>query len=253
MACAGGCSTVGEIVTRAANLLNDTNAGQPHIRWPRATLIDYLNEGMGRILARRPDAFAKTFTMTLTPGAVHALPSDYVSLSSIEQSISTAGEETAVNEVDHRFSKIFSKKPCLARDRRCTDKRTSGNPCDDYRVKSFNKHPIDEKVFTVEPPVPKGCSAEVRVVAIRNPPHFCDGDIDKCLSIDREYEAALTDWVMHRALSMDHESPAAATQAARHEASFDRMMAADYLTEQRYGSGYYRGEEGTKDAGFKNR
>lgn len=254
MTCQGGCSTIGELVDRVAGLLNDADAACPNTRWPRPTLVSYLNEALCRIQAQRPDAFAITTEIVLKPGALQYLPPAYVSLSSIEASIKADGTETPVQQVDDRFSKIFSKKPCLSRDMRCENPGVAASdPCAAYSVKSFVKNPLDEKTFRVEPPVPAGCAPRVTITAIRRPTKYCVADVEKCLDIDCEYEAAIIEWVLYRAMSMDTESTVASKVALEHRNAFELLMRTDYAQEQRYGSGYYRGQEGTGDPNFRSR
>lgn len=253
MSCGSGCSTLGELVARAARVLNDFERGNEHVRWQEAELIDYINEALCRVLARRPDAFAETFDFALQPGRLQRLPGEYLSLSGIELSKGKDGD-TPVSEVDHRFSKIFSKKPCLARDTRCDNRAAkSADPCADFKITGFAKNPLDEAVFTVDPPVPKGCAPTVTMTAIRKPEKFCGQDGAKCLGIACEYESPVLDFVLWRALSKDHESAPAAAQAKLHFDAFERVVVGDYLMEQRYGSGYYRGQEGQGDPQFRAR
>lgn len=254
MTCASGCSTLGEIVNRISVLLQDADPDGPNTRWSQASIIDYINEALCRVSARRPDAFAKTAEITLKPGALQSLPPAYQSLNSVETSVAPDGSETPVQQVDDRFSKIFAKKKCLSRDRRCENPRTAAaDPCAAYVVKSFVKNPIDEKSFRVEPPVPVGCSPRVVVTVVRKPTQYCASDVDRCLDADCEYEALIVEWALYRAMSIDTESAALARAAAGHLAAFEQMLAGDYLAEQRYGSGYYRGMEGTGDPVFRQR
>lgn len=258
MSCLDGCSTLGDIVKRITGLLNDADPHAPNTRWSRETLIDYINEGLCRVNARRPDAFADTVQLTLKPGALQQLPMAFASFNAIETSVDAKGNETPVQQVDERFAKIFSKKPCLSRDTRCEDPRAAAqagllDPCAAYAVKSFTKNAIDERSFRVEPPVPEGCSAVVTATVVRKPPRFCGADASKCLGIPCEFEAAVVEWALYRAYSMDIESAISARMAERHLEAFEIMMKGDYLQEQRYGSGYYRGHEGTGDAEFKRK
>lgn len=255
MACKEGCSTLGALVDRIAGLLNDADAQCPNVRWSRDSLISHINEGLCRVQALRPDAFSTTSEIVLKPGALQTLPPVFVSLSSVESSVKADGSETPVQQVDDRFSKIFAKKRCLTRDRRCEDPRANAgqDPCASYAVKSFVKNPLDEKTFRVEPPVPPGCSPRVVVTAVKRPPRYCAADEGKCLEVDCEYEAAIVEWVLYRAFGIDTESAVATRISMEHLKSFNTLMATDYLMEQRYGSGFYRGQEGTGDPQFRSR
>lgn len=254
MACANGCSTLGEIVNRVTVLLQDADPDCPNTRWSQASLIDYINEALCRVAARRPDAFSKTTEIALKPGALQTLPPAFASLNSVETSVGADGRETPVQQIDDRFAKIFSGKKCLSRDRRCENPRAAtADPCAAYTVKSFVKNPIDEKTFRVEPPVPPGCSPKVVATVVRKPTHYCASDLDKCLDAECEFQALIVEWALYRAMSIDTESVSLARAAAAHLASFEQMLAGDYLAEQRYGSGYYRGMEGTGDPVFRQR
>jgi len=251
MARSGGCSTVAELVDRASGLLDDNLVDCPNVRYTRPMLIDYLNEAICRLQGLRPDAFTETLEFSLTPGKKQFLPDEFVSLGSVEFSVGADGKETTVSKVDQKWSKIFSKKSCLARDKRCDPGSKSGDPCADYAVKSFTKNKFDEAVFYVEPPVPKGCAPQVCATVVKKPQRFCSSDEGSCVGVDCEFDSALVDWIMYRALSGEVESAQARGVAVDYRTAFFNGLAANYLQESRFHSGYYTGHEGDGDKIFR--
>jgi hypothetical protein len=243
MSCTSGCSTVREIITRAANILNDfDHETGTHIRWHQSTLIAYLHESLCELQAHRPDAFACTQTLTLRAGSSQELPSNLQSLVRIEQNNST-GESGAVvdgptiSEADERISRAFKKKACLSS---AAEDCFATSPAP-YKVGSYTKNPFDEAHFTVSPPVPQGQTATVRAVVVRRPARISATDLDAVIEPACKYEAQLVDWVVMRAYETDTESATSMAMAKQHREHFYLALASKYLQAQRQGSGLYLG------------
>ena len=256
MTCTSGCSTVRELIVRAANILNDfDHETGTHIRWHQSTLVAYLHESLCELQAHRPDAFACTRTLTLQPGSSQQLPPDLQSLVRIEQNNSTAEngstiEGSTISEADERISRAFKKKRCLSSS--ATDCfATSPAP---YSVGSYTKNPFDESHFTVSPPVPQGQTATVRAVVVRRPARISATDLDAVIEPACKYEAQLVDWVVMRAYETDIESASSMAMAKQHRDHFYLALASKYLQAQRQGSGLYLGiDPRTPDADTKFR
>jgi hypothetical protein len=220
MACDQGCSTVDTILDRVAGLLNDRDPVVGSVRWPRADLIGYLNEGLCELSAHKPDAFASVVDLVLKPGSLQKLSDKFKGLAAIEAHYSKDGEK-AVSESNYRYAKIFKRKPCLAR-HRCSG--ASGDPCRDYVLKSYVKNPIDDTAFTVDPPIPAGCAITVKATVYSRPQRFCSADGKKCLGVGCEFEAQLVDWMLYRAFSVDTESTQMREASKMHYELFVRAL-----------------------------
>jgi hypothetical protein len=200
------------VIDRAAAMLVDVD----HVRWPVANLVSYLNEAMREIVMFRPDAFAITTTHHLEPGARHDVPAKYVAIHSIEESVRCATDVRSVTEADYKYYRLLSpvRQPMAS----------AANPARTYHVKTYTKHPFDDRVFYVEPPVPAGHRAQVIASFVAEPPMFTSGDVAKHLPMKTGFEAQLLDWIMSRALAVDSENAAARAQAKEHLDAFRKAL-----------------------------
>lgn len=217
MGCAPKCTTLGVIVQRAAQLLADNDPAAPNTRWPVSTLVSFINEGLHEIASRAPGALASLVELHLKPGAIQTLPKDYTALVSIDEFVN-GRTVRPVSEVSYQYRGRV-KVPA----RKCSPCATSR--CADYFVSSYTKHPIDDRTFWVDPPVPTGCPVSVRAVVALGAVSLDGCNMNACLGLRPEFEAQLLDWVMWRALSMDHVSEGARAQAKVHYETFVKGLA----------------------------
>jgi len=237
--CEQGCQSAEQLVIRAARLLNDyADDGDQFVRWPKPVLLDYLNEALCQVSAHRRDAFAAQAVLQLKPGPQQTLDSAYLDIVSLGRNMTRAPDGSPVLgdqivEQNQKFAAVFRKKPCLA-SQACSADAV-------YAAKSFARNPVDPAVFDVTPPVPVGSNAEVMATVIRKPPKLSMGDLNKCVGVKCEFEAALIDWMLYRALSTDMESEVSAKMSARHETSFYNLLGvqkrnrAEFNTDVRHG------------------
>lgn len=244
MTCTEGCSTIGQLAERVAGITNDLQ----FTRWSKATVIDYLNEGLCTVHGLRPDAFSGPVTLTLQPGALQTVPGEYSALVSVSGNVTTnAGGTTeggSVSEADATFATILKKKPCLSHVvAGCAP--VPGAPAQKpYEVASFTRDATNPRSFTVSPPVPYGQNPQVRATAISAPPRHKVEDFGACSGIrDCKYEASLVSWAVARCFQTDIESQFASTAADRHMKAFYDMFNTLYLQDQRFGSGLYAGQD----------
>lgn len=78
---------VNVIVERCGILLLDTG----HVRWPVSELISWINEAMGAIMNRRPQAFARTQIVQLSAGTRQIVPEGSALLLDIVRNIAVDG------------------------------------------------------------------------------------------------------------------------------------------------------------------
>jgi hypothetical protein len=215
-------TTVGRLVERATSQLLDPG----NVRWTRAVLVDLINEAMREILAHRPDAFASTIELPLQAGAMQRLDSRYSSLASVE---TCAGAR--VHEGDYKYYRL-QKSPTLVA-------RRGSNPAKGFTVRTYVKHPIDDRIFYVEPPVPPDAKLSVTATVIQTPGHLSAGDVDTVVPIRPEFEAQVLDWVCYRCLASDHESNEAREQSKVHLDAFLKLMGLKDRAALRYHNGMF--------------
>lgn len=91
-----GTVTAGTIINRAAILLQDVT----NIRWPRAELLDWVNEAQQYIVAVKPGANAKVVNAhALSAGSRQALPNDGASLIDIPRNSSGRAVRVVTREI----------------------------------------------------------------------------------------------------------------------------------------------------------
>lgn len=213
-------TTLNRMIERATVQLLDPG----NVRWPRAAVVDYLNEALREVLAHRPDAFATTVDLPLRAGAMQQLPQEYASLSSIEQSMNERGVQR-VREGDYKYYRL----------RTCPD----AAPPRGFHVRTYIKHPIDDAIYYVEPPVPPDCRTTVLATVIRKPGNYDADEGELEIPIRAEFEAQVLDWVCFRCLSGDHESETARTQAKVHLESFIKLLGLKDKAALRYHNGMF--------------
>jgi hypothetical protein len=250
------CTTVGSIILRASRILNDDvreNAGESdYVRWPRAVLIDYLNEGVALLQSLRPDSFTENVAIVLKPGAKQLLPDGYDTLLDVLSNVGTDAQGNDfmldnVREQSEEFSGLLLRYNCAESE--CA----SGSDVADFKITAFNRSGQDVRGFTVEPPVPEGSTAKVCVRAVKEPAVFCPGDEAMCVGVPRKHEASLVDWVLHRAWLSDIESAYARASSVDAHNRFYAGVETARLNEARHGSGYTGGQVGEGDPEARRR
>jgi hypothetical protein len=227
------CTTVRDIITRAARLLGDVE----HAVWPVDVLVQHLNEGLCELQSYRPDAFIKTVELTLRPGREQRLSAEYRRIVSINANITGDGTEgRMVSEVSDAVLRAFSKRPCVDVRRR-----------DCYEVLSWSRNKTDPRIFYVSPPVPPGHRALVSATVVMYPPRHLPTKLDECVGVDCAYDAQLLDWVLSRAYEEDIESVRNTEMAVRHKRNFYDALGIEYLQESRFNSGRWLGREADGD------
>jgi hypothetical protein len=233
------CTSVLDLIKRASTLLNDDVVDNDFVRWPKAVLLDYLNEGIGLLSAHRPDLFTKCVELTLKPGQKQQLSNKYLSLVSVDFSVSPDGVLTPVTKVDLAYSRYVTKS-CAERGSDCKTPESTG-------ITTYSNVPKDEQQFFVYPAVSRRGDVTVMATVVERPCQYCVADFGECVDIPPGQQAALVDWMVHRAYSTDIESEYAYRAAQAALARFERVLSVTYLQESRFESGYYKGQEGKGD------
>ena len=236
MSCDKGCTTARDLIVRVARQLGDYSdevEAERFVTWSFASLVDYYNEAAMMMVANRPDTFAKTVDLTLTPGSLQKLPAGYKAFVKIELNVGSDGAEAAsVIPGDEYFTKIMAKKQCLPSG--CAAQQS------DYAVKSFTKSSFSDTEFTVSPPVPPGMAPVVKAVVISPPTKICPGDVDECVEFDATYSGAIVEWMLYRVWGSDAEIVGGSTAAATHARMFFQMLGVQLQREREFFAGAFR-------------
>ncbi|AXQ30450.1 hypothetical protein D0B54_17980 [Solimonas sp. K1W22B-7] len=101
-----GSIACSRILQRAARTLFDETG----VRWPPAELLDYLNAGIGAIVAAKPDVAATAQPFELVGGSRQDLPQDFIQFLGLTRNLGADGatpgraiRQVERNELDHGY------------------------------------------------------------------------------------------------------------------------------------------------------
>lgn len=230
--------TLGAVLKLASELLGDADPAAPNVRWTVSELVGYASEALRQILSLRPEAFAYTTEIPLQVGMLQQLPKDYQTLVTASECVNGA-KTTPVTEADYKYARLLKKAV------RSAD--FDGDPLDDYAVRTFTRHPVDDTIFLVNPPFPFGCRARIRATLILRAKKLELEDVARPIPIRPEYQPQVLDWIMHRALAKDHESATAREQSKVHLDAFNASLDAATKAHARLHEEAEDEEPGTND------
>lgn len=228
-------NTVGNAITHVSGQLSDQRSGHEFARWPRPTVLEYLNEALIEVATYRPEAFSSEVEFTLVPGARQQLPNK----GTLENVVNTDG--SVAHPSDDKIFKAFSPyAPCAP-----TPVFVNGQV--KYAIKSYAVDSGDPTVFYVSPSVPSASLTPVRLTINGVPPRYTLADWDTAIAMRVSFYNNVIDYMMARAYQRDTESQVSQAQAQRLFQLFYQTMGAKYKIDSARNSGYYRGEMGTGD------
>lgn len=235
-------TTVRDLIDRALTLLQDNEPGFESTTWTRSALLGWLNEGLKQIAAARPDLFTSVEKVPLQAGRNQRLPDRYTAIYAIEGNLKLQADgsyavEDDITIADSAMLRRYKKKRCLPKD-------CGGDAATGYAVKTFIRSPYNQQDFSVEPPVPKDAEVEVMASVQRRPAEYSLGDIDKEVELACPNEAALLDWITHRAYTTETESAYARNAKLDHIRLFYTSLNVKYNADGRMTSGYVLGQTG---------
>jgi hypothetical protein len=238
--CGQGCGSVKDIVARVSSILSDDSKVNERT-WSIGELIGHLNEGLCELVKLRPDAFVQSVTLPLTQGSRQKLPCEYASLVKVNTNLSTdtggtLTEGSSVTEADGRYLGALKKKPCLSSTSLCAEQKP-------YVVSSYTRDGLNTSTFVVSPPVPPGVSVSVDADVVVRPVRHTTAAVDECVGVPCEYEAALVNWMLHRAYAKETESQYANAQVDRYLKAWYENINAGYLQDSRFIGGYWTGTD----------
>lgn len=177
--------SVATLIQRAGFLLQDEEA----VRWTIPELISWINEAAGALVTVRPSAGAKLVTLTMVAGTQQLLDDNVVQLLDVVRNVS-ADELTPGRVIRLAERHLFD----------------SADPDWHTRAgKSSIKHYIyDDRtpnVFYVYPPALDGIKVQASITMM---PALVAAQTDT-LELDTQFENALVNYVVFRAMAKDSE------------------------------------------------
>lgn len=185
--------TVMSTIARASVLLQDAT----NIRWPKAELLDWLNDGQREIVLRKPNASTRNTSVNLVAGSKQVIPNDGVQLLDVVRNVNGS----SIRIVDREIL-----------DAQLPDWHTMAQA---KGVQHYCYSDKDLKTFYVYPP--NNGAGQVDLVYSAAP---APAALDGVISIDDIYQSALVDYILYRAYSKDSEYAADPARVASYYTSF---------------------------------
>lgn len=224
-------NTVGGAIKHVSHQLNDQQIGRTFIRWGRADVLEFLNEGMAAISGYRPEAIIGTSVVALNGGRTHTIDG-YSAVITVRD----AAQSDAVLSSAFAAYNACPSTPEFDR---------NGAPI--YRLRSYVVDKDNPKVIHVEPAVPAGMTTEITVTGNTTLTPYKLSDWGKTLTIDPKYYNPLLDFMWARAYELDSESAQSRANSQTHMRNFYTAMGVQYKMESAHKSGFYLGERGDGD------
>lgn len=175
-------TTAKQVIDSAVEVLHD-DAG---VRWPRADLLGYLNDGQREILLYRPDASTALVNHTLAAGFLQTLPAQAIRLMDVKCNVSGRACKLAKRD------SLDDQRPSWR-----TDPASA-------TVKAWTYDERDPKRFEVWPPATAFASLRLLISV---PPADVANE-DATISLDDMYKGPLVSYIIHRAYLRDSEDAA---------------------------------------------
>lgn len=196
--------TSNEILLRVNRLLNDVG----FIRWPKAELLDYLNDGQRAIVLRRPDAFTSDVdNFACVAGTKQSLPGDALRLIDIPRNFTGRAVRGPFDRavLDDNYPSWYVDSAASEAELFIYDER---NP----------------KTFYLYPGVLIG--TKLTVVYSKAPPTITliQNDANSLISLDDIFVNAIIEWVMYRCYMKDAEYAANPNKSMMHQNSFKTQL-----------------------------
>ena len=224
-------NTVGGAISHVSHQLNDQQVGKTFIRWGRADILEYLNEGLAFISGHRPEAIITTETVELVTGRTQTF-TGYASILSIRGAVKA---DAVLSEAFAAYN-VCPTKP---------EFDAAGRPR--YAIRSYSIDKDNPKVVYVEPAVPSGVTASVTLTAVTKLVPYTLKDWNVALSLDPKYYNPLLDFMWGRAYELDTESAQSRSNAQIHMRAAYTALGLVYKMDSAHRSGFYLGQTGDGD------
>jgi len=175
-------TTAKQVIDSAVEVLHD-DAG---VRWPRADLLGYLNDGQREILLYRPDASTALVDHPLVAGYLQSAPNSFIRTMDVKGNTSGQACKLAKRDsLDDQRKNWRMDTPSTVIKVWCYDER-------------------DPKRFEVWPPAAVGAS--LKMLGTVTPADVANEDAT--ISLDDMYKGPLVSYIIHRAYLRDAEDAA---------------------------------------------
>ena len=195
-----GALTTTQITQRVSVLLQDV----AHVRWPIAEQLSYLTDGVRELCVLKPDACAKTATLSLVAGTRQTLPDDGVSL--IDVIRNTVGDKRAPRRAYRELLDAYDP---------LWHASTPAQVVQHYTFDAQN-----QRVLHVYPP--NTGTGALEIVYAAAPAELAEGD---SLGVSDVWVPTLVNYVLYRCYSKDAEYAGNATLAAAYYTAFSNQLA----------------------------
>ncbi len=175
-------TTAKQVIDSAVEVLHD-DAG---VRWPRADLLGYLNDGQREILLYRPDASTALVNHALTAGFLQTLPAQAIRLMDVKCNVSGRACKLAKRD------SLDDQRPSWR-----TDPSSA-------TVKAWTYDERDPKRFEVWPPATAFAALRL-LISVPPADVLTEG---ASISLDDMYKGPLVSYIIHRAYLRDSEDAA---------------------------------------------
>lgn len=202
-------------ITLVARELQDT----AFVRWPKLTLLDYLNDAQLAVVLVRPDANGVTENLTLTPGSTkHALTGTQLRLLDVHRNMGTGAVpgkrvRMATRNVHESVQRIWhTATPALAVDEVYYDERLP-------------------KTFWTNVPAHAVTAVNIEATLSKAPAVLTLPDADN-ISLDDVYRPALEEWMLYRAYSQNIQATQNRARAAERLKQFYTLLGMKWQADQ---------------------
>lgn len=199
-----------EVVKRVEDILQDTN-----VRWPRLELQNWINESYLQIILLRPDANAKTGTLTCVAGTRQGLTTSFPSalrLLDVVRNLASSSSKKVVRLISR--SVLDDQRPAWHAETGTAN------------VQNYTFDPRQPKEFFVYPPATTSAQIEIVYADAVGAHSLSESALDptgsstELIKLDDIYLSSIIDWVLYRSYSKDAEYAANAARAAAHSQAF---------------------------------
>lgn len=182
---------------------------ETHVRWKQVEFFAWLNAGQRAIAAVKPEVSVSRSSVALSAGTKQTIPANGLSLVDVTRNMGTDGSTDGA---------AIMPLPRAVLDQAYADwhnltSSTVSFFCYDLR---------EPKTYWIYPAQPTPATQYVEIIVTVTPANV-DG-LSDAISIDDEYEGALLDYCLYRALIKDAEDATQLKRAEMHEQSFLRAL-----------------------------
>lgn len=201
-----------DVIKRVEDILQDSN-----VRWPRPELQNWINESYLQIVMMRPDANAKTGTLTCAEGTRQTLATDFptgLRLLDVVRNLASSSSKKVVRLISRSV---------------LDDQRPSWHgETSTVNIQNYTFDPRQPKDFFVYPPATVAAQIEVVYADAPGAHSLTELQLDPeagtpstvLINLDDTYLSSIIDWVLYRSYSKDAEYAANAQRAVAHNNAF---------------------------------